>query len=44
MAFSFKQRRKIPFADPTVNISVRRTKKRQKSTACMSMICQRFVN
>ncbi|TCB93743.1 glyceraldehyde-3-phosphate dehydrogenase [Enterobacter wuhouensis] len=44
MAFSFKQRRKIPFADPTVNNCVRYTKTRHKSVAFMSMICQQIVN
>jgi len=44
MAFSFKQRRKIPFADPTVNLSLRRLKSRHKSNTFMSMICQRNVN
>jgi hypothetical protein len=44
MAISFKQRRKIPSEDPTVNISLRRAKNQQKSATCMSMICQHFVN
>jgi hypothetical protein len=43
MAFSFKQRRKIPFAGPTVNLSLR-LKNRHKSNTFMSMICQRIVN
>jgi len=44
MVFSFKQRRKIPFAGPTVNLSLRRAKNRRKSNTFMSMICQRNVN
>jgi hypothetical protein len=44
MAFSFKQRRKIPFAGPTVNLSLRRSKIRHKSNTFMSMIRQRIVN
>ncbi|KLG18817.1 glyceraldehyde-3-phosphate dehydrogenase [Enterobacter roggenkampii] len=44
MAFSFKQRRKIPFAGPTVNLSLRHLKSCQKSNTFMSMICQRNVN
>jgi len=44
MAFSFKQRRKIPFAGPTVNLSLHRLKIRHKSNTFMSMICQRNVS
>ncbi|AFM59120.1 hypothetical protein A3UG_06895 [Enterobacter cloacae subsp. dissolvens SDM] len=44
MAFSFKQRRKIPCAGATVNISLLRAKNRQKSGTFMSMICQQIVN
>ncbi|KJW91026.1 glyceraldehyde-3-phosphate dehydrogenase [Enterobacter asburiae] len=44
MAFSFKQRRKIPFAGPTVNLSLRCSKNRHKSNTFMSMIRQRIVN
>ncbi|KJP01848.1 glyceraldehyde-3-phosphate dehydrogenase [Enterobacter hormaechei subsp. xiangfangensis] len=43
MAFSFKQPRKIPCDGAGVNICLRRTKKRQKSATCMSMICQQIV-
>ncbi|AVL17951.1 glyceraldehyde-3-phosphate dehydrogenase [Enterobacter cloacae subsp. cloacae] len=44
MAFSFKQRRKIPCAGATVNISLLCAKKRHKSVTFMSLICQRIVN
>ncbi|KAA1062034.1 glyceraldehyde-3-phosphate dehydrogenase [Enterobacter mori] len=44
MAFSFQQRRKIPFADPTVNNCLPNAKKRRKSVTFMSMICQQIVN
>ncbi|KJP18906.1 glyceraldehyde-3-phosphate dehydrogenase [Enterobacter asburiae] len=44
MAFSFKQRRKIPFAGPTVNLSLLRSITRHKSNTFMSMIRQRIVN
>jgi len=44
MAFSFKQRRKIPFAGPTVNLSLQRSKTRHKSNTFMSMIRQLIVN
>ncbi|RYA53826.1 glyceraldehyde-3-phosphate dehydrogenase [Enterobacter cloacae complex sp. GF14B] len=43
MAFSFKQPRKIPCDGAGVNNCLRRTKKRQKSVTCMSMICQQIV-
>ncbi|MEG7464287.1 hypothetical protein V6E40_16680, partial [Enterobacter hormaechei] len=43
MAFSFKQPRKIPCDGAGVNICLSRTKKRQKSSTCMSMICQQIV-
>jgi len=44
MAFSFKQRRKIPCAGSTVNISLQPLKNRHKSNTFMSMICQRIVS
>ncbi|TCB89875.1 glyceraldehyde-3-phosphate dehydrogenase [Enterobacter quasihormaechei] len=44
MAFSFKQPRKIPCDGAGVNISLSRSKKRQKSATCMSMICQQIVS
>ncbi|AMA02596.1 glyceraldehyde-3-phosphate dehydrogenase [Enterobacter asburiae] len=44
MAFSFKQRRKIPFAGPTVNLSLRRSKTSHKSNTFMFMIRQRIAN
>ncbi|RTM20596.1 glyceraldehyde-3-phosphate dehydrogenase [Enterobacter bugandensis] len=44
MAFSFKQRRKIPCAGPAVNLSLRRLKKHRKSNTSTSMICQRIVS
>ncbi|NYU10540.1 glyceraldehyde-3-phosphate dehydrogenase [Enterobacteriaceae bacterium CCUG 67584] len=43
MAFSCKQRRKIPVAGATVNISLRRRIKHQKSVTCMSLICHGIV-
>ncbi|HAS1786614.1 TPA: glyceraldehyde-3-phosphate dehydrogenase [Enterobacter cloacae] len=43
MAFSFKQPRKIPCECAGVNICLRGAKKRPKSVACMSMICQENV-
>ncbi|ANG92146.1 glyceraldehyde-3-phosphate dehydrogenase [Lelliottia amnigena] len=43
MAFSFKQRRKIPSDGATVNNSLQRTLFLQKSVTCISMICQHFV-
>ncbi|THC29049.1 glyceraldehyde-3-phosphate dehydrogenase [Enterobacter sp. AD2-3] len=44
MAFSFKQRRKIPCAGSTVNLSLQRLETRHKSSTFMSMIRQRIVN
>ncbi|RJK98965.1 glyceraldehyde-3-phosphate dehydrogenase [Enterobacter chuandaensis] len=44
MAFSFKQRRKIPCAGSAVNLSLRRLKTRHKSNTFISIICQQIVN
>ncbi|HAF51535.1 MAG TPA: glyceraldehyde-3-phosphate dehydrogenase, partial [Leclercia adecarboxylata] len=38
-----KQRRKIPVAGATVNISLHRRINRQKSVTCMYLICHRIV-
>ncbi|QCZ28547.1 glyceraldehyde-3-phosphate dehydrogenase [Enterobacter sp. MF024] len=43
MAFSCKQRRKIPVAGATVNISLRDRINHQKSVTCMYLICHGIV-
>ncbi|HBQ65264.1 MAG TPA: glyceraldehyde-3-phosphate dehydrogenase [Leclercia adecarboxylata] len=43
MAFSCKQRRKIPVAGATVNISLHWRINHQKSVTCMYLICHRIV-